>query len=63
MFRYVIYALLIYLVYLAIKWAFRLGALSQKKGKIDKSSKSKVDPENIQDAEFTEVKKNSSASD
>jgi len=57
MFRYIIYAILIYLVYLAVKWAFRLGAISQKKQKIDKSGKSKIDPKNIEDAEFTEVRK------
>ncbi|HEY3250390.1 MAG TPA: hypothetical protein VGK25_04655 [Ignavibacteria bacterium] len=57
MFRYILYAILIYIVYLAIKWAFRLGALSQKKTKIDKSGKSKIDLKNIEDAEFTEVKK------
>jgi hypothetical protein len=57
MFRYILFAILIYIIYLAIKWAFRLGSLSQKRRNIDKSEKSKIDLKNIQDAEFTEVKK------
>ena len=60
MFRYVIYAIILYLVYMAIKWAYRLGANSYK-WKIEKKDsekqKSKIDKKNIEDAEFTEVKK------
>ncbi len=60
MFRFIFYAIIIYLVYLAIKWAFRLGAASgrvkSEKKKFEKQ-KSKPDLKNIEDAEFTEIKK------
>lgn len=60
MFRFVIYAVIIYLVYLAIKWAFRIGAQSGKwkaeNKKFDRQ-KSKIDQKDIEDAEYTEVKK------
>ncbi len=56
MFRYIIYAILIYLVYLAIKWAFRLGAASKKESK---SFKKRNNFKNIEEAEYKEVKKDS----
>ena len=59
MYRYILYAIIIYFIYLAIKWAFRLGAASgrvkREKNKFEKQ-KSKIDLKNIEDAEFTEVK-------
>lgn len=59
MFRYIFYAIIIYLVYLAIKWSYRLGAASRRvkseKKKFEKQ-KSKLDLKNVEDAEFTEIK-------
>lgn len=62
MLRYIIYAILIYVVYLAVKWSFRLGAISQKNKNAVKNSpaqkpKSKINPRDVEDAEFTEIKK------
>lgn len=59
MLRYILYAILIYIVYLAIKWSFRLGKISQKKKNEVKSSgaKTKINTGDIEDAEFTEIKK------
>ena len=60
MFRFILYAIVIYFVYLAIKWAFRLGAASgrvKNEKKNFEKQKSKIDLKNIEDAEFTEVKK------
>lgn len=62
MLRFIIYAILIYVVYLAIKWAFRLGAITQKNKNTVKSPpgqkpKPKIDPRDVEDAEFTEIKK------
>jgi len=61
MLRYLIYAILIYIVYLAVKWSFRLGANSQKKrGEVKNTGakpKAKVDQRDVEDAEFTEIKK------
>jgi hypothetical protein len=57
--RFILYAILIYIVYLLIKWAFRYGSISAKlkngRRKTEKK-KSKIDPENIEDADYTEVK-------
>jgi hypothetical protein len=61
MLRFIIYAILIYVVYLAIKWSFRLGKISQKKKSEVKSTgsnaKPKINTGDIEDAEFTEIKK------
>jgi len=62
MLRYIIYAVLIYIVYLAVKWSFRLGAISQKNKSAVKNSagqkpKPKIDQRDVEDAEFTEIKK------
>jgi len=61
MLKYIAYAILIYFVYLAIKWSFRLGANSQKKRGEVKSKgekpKAKVNPREVEDAEFKEIKK------
>ena len=61
MLRYIIYAFLIYVVYFAIKWAFRLGKITQKKRNEVKSTgtnaKPKINTGDIEDAEFTEIKK------
>ena len=62
MLRFIIYAILIYAVYLAVKWSFRLGALTQKNKTTVKNtgpkSKSKINTGEVEDAEFTEIKKN-----
>ena len=61
MLRFIIYAILIYVVYLAIKWSFRLGAITQKKKTEVKNTgtntKPKINTGDIEDAEFTEIKK------
>ena len=61
--RFIIYAILIYLVYLAIKWAFRFGERSGAGRKLRKNDKSKINLKNIEDAEFTEVKKDRTSKD
>ena len=57
MFRYIIYAILIYLVYLAVKWSFRLGKVSSTIKKENEKLKKQDNFKNIEDAEYTEVKK------
>lgn len=61
MLRYLIYAILIYVVYLAIKWSFRIGKITQKKKDEVKvagnKTKPKINTGDIEDAEFTEIKK------
>jgi hypothetical protein len=62
MLRFIIYAILIYIVYLAVKWAYRLGSITQKNKNEVKSApgnkpKPKIDPRDVEDAEFTEIKK------
>lgn len=61
MLRFIIYAILIYVVYFAIKWAYRIGAITQKKKNEVKTSgtgaKPKINTGDIEDAEFTEIKK------
>jgi len=57
MFRYIIYAILIYLVYLAVKWAFRLGKASSSIKKENEKFKKQDNFKNIEEAEYTEVKK------
>ncbi|HJY63288.1 MAG TPA: hypothetical protein VJ455_03960 [Ignavibacteria bacterium] len=63
MFRYIIYAIIIYIVYLAVKWAFRLGAASSGGKKESKNFKRRNNFKNIEEAEYKEVKKDNPDTD
>jgi hypothetical protein len=63
MLRFIFYAVIIYLVYLAIKWAFRFGKAYSGVSKNKKTSSLRDRLKNIEEAEFTEVKKDGSKTD
>lgn len=63
MFRYIIYAIIIYLVYLAVKWAFRIGKSYGARKKINRKENIRDRFRNVEEAEYTEVKKDNGKSD
>jgi hypothetical protein len=55
--KIVIFAVLIYGVYMLLRYIFRSLAGPQKNSTVQEKPKHKIDPDEIEDAEFEEIKK------